>query len=345
LTPEHPSGHPPEDRKEPKSVLDAGEFGVIRLLQRYARGPDGLRIGDDAAVWSPPAGETLVFSSDILTEGIHFKVPPFSWRNVGRRIAAANLSDMAAMGALPSGLLLSCSLPSGFRLDALEALYESLADTLEAEGAFLAGGDTVEATIGGSLFSAAIWGSAPGDEITGRRGASPGDLLAVTGTLGGSRAGQDLLAEKKSPDTPLVHRFLEPEARIREGRILGEKRLATAAMDLSDGLSADVGRLAEQSRVGVEIYADRVPLFPGVADHAAARNIDPVTFALGSGEEFELLFTIRPEDEARLEALLPGTRIIGCVVPPGEGLTILVPGSGGSERVPLPIEGWEHFRS
>lgn len=351
-------------------MKDAGEFGVIEILKRYARGPDGCRIGDDAAVWSPPAGESLVFSTDILSEGIHFAVPPFTWEQVGHRIATANLSDMAAMGAEPAGLLLSCALAPRFHLDALESLYRSLAGALEAEGAWLAGGDTVESTSSGSLFSAAIWGTAPGDEILTRGGASPGDLLVVTGPLGGARAGLDLLSgkfdpehgplekqsvvfrkkkpgdrlEKDSTEVDLVRRFLEPQARIREGRILGGERLATAAMDLSDGLAADIVRLAEQSSAGVEIYADQVPLFSGVAVHAAARNIDPVTFALGSGEEFELLFTIRPEDEDRLSALLPGARIIGRVTPPDEGLTILVSGPRGQKRFPLPSGGWEHFR-
>jgi thiamine-monophosphate kinase len=267
-------------------VDDVGEFGLLAELERR-----GLAQGieHDAAVV-----EGLVVTQDALVEGVHFRFDLLSWRELGFRAAAVNVSDLAASGAEPVALIVSLGLPGGAAVGDVIELYEGLAEA----GVPVRGGDTTRAD--GVYLSVTALGRA--ERVPGRAGARPGDLVVVTGPLGGAgaafRAG----------------RLLRPPVRVAEGRRLAA--IATAMLDLSDGLAPDAGHLAERSGCRLAIELERVPLAEGAA-----------VADLGFGEDYELLATTP-------DAL--GFAVIGRVEE-GEGVSLTLDGE------PTPLSGWDHF--
>jgi len=265
------------------------ELEIIRKIEKLAgrirRSWVQLGIGDDAAVVQAPAGHQILLTTDQVIEKTHFTKETHPPRALGHKILARGLSDIAAMGGQPLCCLLSLQMPGWATGAWLSAFLSGLLRLSKNSDAPLVGGDVAR----GRLLAAVITvvGSAPADEILTRGGARPGDIVYVSGRLGGSAAGLEKLLRRGTgnpvPRDRAVRRHLWPEPRLSLGRQL-RKLGATAAMDLSDGLAMDLARLTKASGAGAEIDAARIPLFPGAS----------LKQALHGGEEYELLFTLPP---------------------------------------------------
>jgi thiamine-monophosphate kinase len=251
------------------------EFDAVRRMLD-AWGALAAGVGDDCAVLDLPPGERLCVSTDSSVEGVHFRRDWLAPAEIGYRAAAAALSDLAAMGARPVGLLLAITVPRRWR-DDLPALAAGVGDAAAGAGAQVVGGDTTA----GELLSLTVTVLGAAARPVPRGGARPGDAVYVTGTLGGPGAALRALAAGAVPAAAHRARFARPTARVREGAWLAE-RGATALVDLSDGLLADAGHVAAASGVRVVIDAERVPHLDGIAVRDAA----------SSGEEYELLCSI-----------------------------------------------------
>ncbi len=324
------------------------EFPLIAEIRRLAGplGPlDRLGIGDDAAAYRPPARSRWeVVTCDTLVAGVHWSWDWFAPEAAGRRAAAANLSDLAAMGAAPERAYLSLALPRSFSSRQARGLARGVILELRRFGARLAGGDTVS-TSGPAVVTLTLQGAVPAAELLTRQGARPGDLLLVTGDLGASAAGLACLRAGRGLRKafgPLVKRYLLPAPRLTAGRVLAHARRVAACLDLSDGLAGDARRLAEASQVGVAIHAERLPVSRLTRLAAQRLGRDPLAWALAGGEDYELLFAVRPADAGavarhlRVLARLSCT-VIGEVLPARAGLRLIRQG----KTLPLP-QGWEH---
>lgn len=299
--------------------MDGGELSFLQWLVRTApEHPGALRVppGDDGAVWRLDSGEELVLATDALAEGVHFTrdVPPAL---VGRKALAVNLSDLAAMGAKPLCGLATCALPKGFPDSLPREVTNGLREAGRRYGCPLAGGDTLSHE-GGLLVSVSVIGApVKGGPVT-RAGGRPGDVLAVTGALGGAVASG---------------RHLGFEPRLAEAERILASGAARAMIDVSDGLLLDLNRLADACGAGFLIEGDRIPVHPGTAGGLQG--------ALREGEDFELLFAAPPEAWRKLEAgwdLETPVTAIGTLTPPSSGRVLILDG----RRTPAAPEGYEH---
>ncbi|HEX6571789.1 MAG TPA: thiamine-phosphate kinase [Steroidobacteraceae bacterium] len=288
--------------------MPLGEFEVIaRYFTRATPRRDVLLgVGDDAALLAPPAGQALVAATDTLVEGRHFLpgTPPVS---IGHNALAVNLSDLAAMGAEPAWALLALSLPESDERW-LEEFARGLHDLATRHGVALVGGDTVAGPL---VVTIAVLGFVPADAALRRSGAKPGDAIYVSGTPGVAAAGLDLLRRGVMPfesSDPRVQRLLFAEPRLALGRALRGR--ATAAMDVSDGLLGDLGKLARASTVGAVIEMERLPFAPVLADAYDGAQCERLV--LHGGDDYELLFTLPVDDAAERAAEIAAEA--GCVV-------------------------------
>jgi thiamine-monophosphate kinase len=290
------------------NVSELGEFGLIAELVRreLAEG-----IGDDTAVLDGG----VVATQDALVEGVHFRLGWTSWRDLGYKAAAVNLSDLAAAGAEPEALIVSLALPGEAEIEDVCELYEGIRETgVAVRGGDLAGGDRVYLSV------TAIGRSA---RIPGRDGARPGDALVVTGPLGASAAGLAVLERGLAGFSELVRAHNRPPFRLDAGRTLAP--VAHALIDLSDGIASDALRIAERSGCTLEIDVERLPLAPRLAEV----GLEPFWTM---GEDYELLAALAPDDAEQL-----GFPVVGrCVT--GSGVRLLRDGE------PLDVHGWDHFR-
>ncbi len=299
------------------SLRQLGEFGLIqRLTQRIGRAgpPVLLGIGDDAAVIRMGPGRLLLLSTDLLAEGIHFDLATATMEEVGYKAAVGNLSDIAAMGGEPQYMLVALAIPAWRTVADVDELYRGLLRACRRHGVHLVGGDT-SASPRGLFICITVTGISKTRRALTRDGARVGDLIYVTGTLGDSHAGLKLLRARRKPVSRapgegqrrnvrfLVKRHLRPTARVPEGQWLASRRLATATIDLSDGLSGDLGHLCTRSRVGAEIETASLPLSPACRWYARLLHRDPADFALAGGEDYELLFTVSPDNRRRVDRL------------------------------------------
>jgi thiamine-monophosphate kinase len=340
-----------------------GEFGLIDLIRQriQERTAGTIRgIGDDAAVLAPDSGTALLVTTDMLLEGIHFQR---SWglpRELGRKAMAVNVSDIAAMGGRPQHALLGLAIPSGgISLAELEALLLGLEEEAAAHGVTLVGGDTC-ASASGLVLSVTLLGRAPTEGPVLRSGARPGDSLWVTGSLGGSAAG--LLAlergfrpgqiwpaslarpawlgqEAETAIQAALAAHLTPAPRVAAGQAL--VGVATAMIDVSDGIASDARHVSAESRVALRLQARRIPIHPGARVMARLLGQEALGLALRGGEDYELLFAAGADPVARLaEAApeLPVTRI--GEVTAGPPLPTLVHADGREEIL---TGGFEHF--
>jgi thiamine-monophosphate kinase len=330
---------------------DIGEFGLIERIRRAAPGlpPRVIAgIGDDCAIVRGDDAHDLLFTCDCQIQDIHFRtdwIPPAA---LGRRIAAVNLSDVAAMGGEPLWALCSLAVPGGADVEWIDALYAGLHEGLNRAGAALIGGNTARLD-GGAVIDLFLCGEAARGRALMRSGARPGDELYVTGALGASSAGLAWLrGGLGGVARPLVDealdRHLAPIPRLAEGRALAATSAVTSCIDVSDGLAQDASHVAEASGVSVRIDAGLVPVAPSARAIAEAAGRDPLDWALKGGEEFELLFTARPDDAAdviealaRVSSSRP-TRI-GEVVAGPPGVTV----TRNGEPLALDSAGWDHF--
>jgi thiamine-monophosphate kinase len=332
------------------------EFALIRALaRRFARKTPLLiqGIGDDAAVIATPAGRQLVLTTDLLAEGIHFDLRTASFEDIGYKAAIANLSDIAAMGARPEHVLVALAIPASCTESNILRLYKGLMAACRPYKVSLIGGDT-SASSGGLFLSLTVTGTVPAGSALLRSGAQVGDLIYVTGTIGDSLAGLQLLSRRKQLTVSrlsrkdrefLIARHRHPIAHCRFGQLLNTLQLADASIDLSDGLSGDLRHLCEESLVGAEIHAATLPLSSSLLAYARTSRIDPMKLALQGGEDYELLFTVPPSKSRRLHrvARQPGRRVtcIGVIRPRRFGIQMRL--DDGTMQ-PIPITSYEHFQ-
>jgi len=337
------------------------EFALIRVLDRRfsRRAPRLVRgIGDDAAVIAASPGMWWCLTTDLLAEGVHFDRTIASLESVGYRAGVANLSDIAAMGAVPRYLLVSLAIPKGLASAQIYRLYDGLMKVCRLHDVSLIGGDT-SASKAGLFLSITLIGTTKARRALFRHGARVGDRIYVTGSLGDSLAGLQLLTRGKGAGSAryrgtrlrrahrdlLVRRHLHPAARLAEGQWLNDARLATAAIDISDGLSGDLRHICEESRVGAELDLDRIPISRACRSYADSRRLDPLQLALTGGEDYELLFTVSSTKQPIIErqARARGFRVtcIGTIRPRRFGLQMR---SGDRTIRPIPMRSYEHFR-
>ena len=329
------------------------EFDFINSIRNRVTSSVITGIGDDAAVFRSNSGKETVVSVDLLIEDIDFRrttTPPYL---LGHKALAVSLSDLAAMGARPLSALISIGVPEDiWQTDFVDRMYDGWLDLANRYGVQLIGGDTSRAHQHIVIDSIAIGECSPGLAVN-RAGASPGDQIFVTGSLGAAAAGLRLiergahLAEQNLADEDsqkldhVLLRQLRPEPRVGWGIVLGEERLATALIDLSDGLSSDLNHLCEASNVGALIDASLLPIDERVVELCGRRALDPLQLALHGGEDFELLFTVKPGNIARLPRRVDGVEIkrIGEVTEASDGVKI----SEGARIWDLRPGGWKHF--
>jgi thiamine-monophosphate kinase len=286
-----------------------GEFGLLAELERLGL---AAGIGDDVAVL--PEGR--VVTQDTLVEGVHFRLDWTSWRDLGYKATAVNLSDLAAAGAEPEALLVSLGLPGDTPVGDVLELYAGLTES----GVEVVGGDTTKA----ERVLVTVTAIGHSERVPGRAGAEPGDILVVTGPLGGSAAGYYALRDGAAG--PLADAHRRPPIRLAEGRELA--RVAHAMLDLSDGLAADAMRLAERSACRVVVDVGSVPMAEGVEEAAAGLGRPAHELALGFGEDYELLAAVER----------PGRFAAVGRCEPGSGVEIRLRG-----RL-VELAGWDHFR-
>jgi thiamine-monophosphate kinase len=310
-------------------------------------------LGDDAAVFRSNAGKENVITADLLVEDIDFRrttTPPFL---LGHKALAVSLSDIAAMGARPLWSLISIGVPEDvWETEFVNQFYDGLLALANHYGVQLIGGDTSR-TNESIVIDSVVAGECAAGRAVMRAGAAPGDQIFVTGSLGAAAAGLRLiergahLAEQNLADEDsqkldhVLIRQLRPEPRVGWGIVLGEERLATAMIDLSDGLSSDLNHLCEASDVGALIDSSLLPIDNRVVELCGRRALDPLQLALHGGEDFELLFTVKPADVARLPRRVDGVEIkrIGEISKAADGVRI----SEGQRIWDLKPGGWKHF--
>ena len=329
------------------------EFDFINALRQRVASSAVAGIGDDAAVFRNNSGKETVISTDLLVEDIDFRrttTPPYL---LGHKALAVSLSDLAAMGSRPLWALVSIGMPEDvWQTDFVDRMYDGWLDLANRYGVQLIGGDTSRTNEHIVIDSIAIGECSAGMAVK-RTGASVGDQIFVTGSLGAAAAGLRLiergahLAEQNLADEDsqkldhVLLRQLRPEPRTGWGIVLGEERMATAMIDLSDGLSSDLNHLCTASNVGALIDSALLPIDERVVELCGRRALDPLQLALHGGEDFELLFTVKPENVTRLPRRVDGVEIkrIGEITPTSDGVKI----SEGTRTWDLRPGGWKHF--
>jgi thiamine-monophosphate kinase len=325
-------------------VRDLGEQGLLRLLQTFC--PADV-VGDDAAVLETQPGLSLVVTSDVLVDGVHFSDRTTSPADAGWRAAAVNLSDLAAMGAQPLGITLGLGLPPETPVAWVEGLYQGLVECLRAYGTVIVGGDICRSPVL-TLAVTAFGQVAPG-RVLRRSQAQVGDAILVTGPHGYSRAGLELLLNPDSLPPTLTHTAAlirahqRPCPRLDVLPFLPPGRIA--GMDSSDGLADAVIQICRASGVGAELWGDRIPYA-----HLAPLGPTGLDWALYGGEDFELVLCLAPAAAADLlQRLGPNAAIIGTIVPGANVTLIPAPASATisatPDAIPLTLErGFQHFQ-
>ena len=317
-------------------ALPFAEKGLIKTIRRRAGNPRGtvhLGIGDDCAVLRIPRGHEALVTTDFSLEGVHFRREWHPPQSVGHRCLARGLSDIAAMGGIPVAAFLSLALPRKLPQRWVDEFISGLLRLASQYRVSLAGGDTAESR-SGVLADVVVVGSIPRDKAILRSGAKPDDRIFVTGELGGAAAVLDKLFSGRKLRPRDHPRHFYPEPRLQVGRMLREKNLASAMIDLSDGLSTDLSHICEESRVGAEIIVKGLP-----AARLGGKPVAP-QFVLHGGEDYELLFTAPAAK--RIPSRIAGVPIsqIGRIV---RGKKIHVLNEDGT-RTELRAEGWQHFQ-
>ncbi|HMR89274.1 MAG TPA: thiamine-phosphate kinase [Saprospiraceae bacterium] len=336
-------------------VNTLGEFGLIddltKDIQLYHTNTI-KGVGDDAAVIHN-ASEVTVVSTDMLIEGIHFALMYTPLKHLGYKSVVVNVSDIFAMNAVPTQITVSIAVSNKYSLEALREFYEGIHLACKMYKVDLIGGDTTSSPKGMAI-SITVLGQAKKEDIIYRNGAKKGDIICVTGDLGASYLGLQILEREKQvylahpgvqPELDksqyLIERQLKPEAQA--GAIEYFKKMdikPTAMIDVSDGLASEIIHICKQSGTGAFIEEGKVPLHPDTERTALEFNLDPITCALHGGEDYELLFTIDEKDLEKIR-FMPEVFIIGEITDLSEGITLHT--TGGNIH-PITAQGWNHFK-
>ncbi len=335
-------------------ISSLGEFGLIEHLTKNIEIKNAstiLGVGDDAAVIDH-FGKQTVLTTDLLIENIHFDLIYTPLMHLGYKSVVANLSDIYAMNATPTQILISLAFSNRFSLEALDEFYEGVYAACEKYGVDLAGGDTSTSPKGFVISITAIGEVAP-DKFVQRSTAKKGDLLCCSGDLGAAYLGLVFLEREKKiflenpnvrPDLEgekyVIGRMLKPEASKKTIEFFEEQDITpTAMMDISDGLSSEILHICKQSNLGCVLYEEKIPIAEETKNAAYKFELDPTACALSGGEDYELLFTIRQEDYDKV-VLNENISVIGYMTEPGEGNKIL---TKGGNKFDITAQGWNAF--
>jgi len=337
---------------ERTEIASLGEFGLIEHLTQNNETRNAstiVSVGDDAAVIDN-FGKQTVITTDMLIEGIHFDLMYTPLKHLGYKSVISNLSDIYAMNAIPTHITISIAFSSRFSVEALDEFYEGVYAACEKYGVDLIGGDTSSSQKGFIISITAIGEVAP-DKYVKRSTAQKGDLLCVSGFLGGAFLGLTILEREKKvyaetgvqPDlenqTYIVGRLLKPEARKDIVEFLSDAEITpTAMIDVSDGLSSEILHICKQSNLGCVLYEDKIPIHEDARQYAYKLDLDPTVCALNGGEDYELLFTMPQADYEKL-LLNEQISIIGYMTTPEEGTHIIT--RGGNKHA-IVAQGWKH---
>lgn len=336
-------------------ISDLGEFGLIHRLtsEIKTRHPETLTgIGDDAAVIRV-GDKVILVSTDMLTEGIHFDLTYTPLKHLGYKSVVVNVSDIAAMNGTPKYITVSMGVSARFSAEALDELYSGIIMACNRYGLDLVGGDTCS-SVKGMTLSLTIIGEADPESVVLRRGASPGDLICVSGDLGSAYIGLLTLEREKKvfqanpamqPELSgfeyQIGRQLKPEARTDVVEQLRQAEIKpTSMIDISDGLSSELLHICKNSGTGCRIFEERIPMDAETKKLAMEYKIIPSVAALSGGEDYELLFTIGQSDYEKVRSI-PGISIIGHIVSKAEGKTMITP---DGKIIPLTAQGWDGMK-
>lgn len=343
------------ENTERTDISNFGEFGLIDLLTKNIKLTQSSTIkgaGDDAAVLDF-SGKKMLVSTDLLLEGIHFDLAYTPLKHLGYKAVQVNLSDIYAMNGMASQITVSLGLSSKFPVEAVEELYSGILLACEKYKIDLVGGDT-SSSKQGLVISVTSIGYADEADICYRNTAKEGDLICVSGDLGGAYMGLQLLEREKliylenpqiQPDLEgkdyIIERQLKPEARRDIVDILREIQIKpTSMIDVSDGLSSEIIHICTQSAKGCNLYEDKLPIDPMTYDTAREFNLDPTTCALSGGEDYELLFTV-PQSAYEKIRNSPDISIIGHITEQSAGMNII---SRSNNSHTLKAQGWNTFK-
>ena len=345
-----------EDKSPQLTPISAyGEFGLIKhLTENFSFDNDSteVSIGDDAAVINP-GNQRVVVTTDVLAEGVHFNLGYVPLKHLGYKAVVINLSDIAAMNAVPTQILVSLAISNRFPVEALEEIYAGIALACKRYKVDLVGGDTTSSNSGLVMSITAI-GLENSENIVKRNGAKPNDLLVVTGDLGGAYLGLQILEREHAvflanpnmqPEMEgydyILEKQLKPEARTDVKKILEQLGVKpTSMIDVSDGLSSEILHLSDQSKVGFRLYEEKIPMDSLTISTADELNLNPAMCAMNGGEDYELLFTVAPEDFEKIRNH-PDFSIIGHAVEADQGNYLVARGS--NELIALNAQGWDAF--
>ncbi len=345
-----------EDKNTSRTQLsELGEFGLIHHLTKnfkIKQETTDLGIGDDAAVLDFKE-KKCVLTTDLLIEGVHFDLSYVPLKHLGYKALMVNLSDVYAMNAIASQVTISIAVSNRFPLEALEELYAGIETAAKIYNVDVVGGDTTSSTTG-LIISVTAVGYAKKEDLVYRSTAKESDLLVVTGDLGAAYMGLQILEREKQvfdvnpnaqPDldqyTYLIERQLKPEARKDISELLKALEVKpTSMIDISDGLSSEVIHLCSQSKVGVNLYEEKIPLDPAVISVCEEFKLNSTTVALNGGEDYELLFTIKQEDYPKIKAN-PNLTVIGHMTDADSGIGLV---TRANEKIALQAQGWNPIK-
>ena len=336
-------------------ISTLGEFGLIKHLTQFFPVENistELGVGDDAAIINAEGKKVLV-STDMFTEGVHFNLGYTPLKHLGYKVVVAGISDIAAMNAVPTQIMISVAVSNRFPVEALEEIYAGVQLACRRYKVDLVGGDTTSSQTGLVINVTAV-GLESSEKIISRNGVKPNDLLVVTGDLGGAYMGLQILEREhsvylKNPNMQpemegydyILERQLKPEARTDIKGILEELGVKpTSMIDVSDGLASEVLHLSDRSKVGFRIYEEKIPMDELTISTADEFNLNPVMTALNGGEDYELLFTISQSDFDKIKNN-PDFTIIGHAVEEEQGNYLVLRGS--NELAELTAQGWDAY--
>jgi len=344
------------ENKASTALSELGEFGLIDHLTKDLKSRNEhtkMGVGDDAAVIA--AGEEVILvTTDMLSEGIHFDMSYTPLKHLGYKAVVANLSDICAMNGIPEQITVSLAISSKYTLEALEELYGGIRFAAEHYGVDIIGGDTTSSALGLVISISAI-GRAKPDKVVYRKGAKVNDLLVVSGDLGGAYMGLQVLEREKEvfkstpnvqPDLQgndyILERQLKPEARTDIIKFLAKSGIQpTSMIDISDGLASEVLHLCKHSEVGFSLFEEKIPIDPTTYQRARDFNLDPTTCTMNGGEDYELLFTISPNDWEKIEND-PHLTAIGYVTDKESGAQLI---TKSKTQHPIKAQGWDALRN
>ena len=336
-------------------ISTLGEFGLIKHLTQFFPVENistELGVGDDAAIINAE-GKKILVSTDMFTEGVHFNLGYTPLKHLGYKVVVAGISDIAAMNAVPTQIMISVAVSNRFPVEALEEIYAGVQLACRRYKVDLVGGDTTSSQTGLVINVTAV-GLESSENIINRNGVKPNDLLVVTGDLGGAYMGLQILEREhsvylKNPNMQpemegydyILERQLKPEARTDIKGILEELGVKpTSMIDVSDGLASEVLHLSDRSKVGFRIYEEKIPMDELTISTADEFNLNPVMTALNGGEDYELLFTISQSDFDKIKNN-PDFTIIGYAVEEEQGNYLVLRGS--NELAELTAQGWDAY--